>query len=53
MLEYKGYTIKKRKAMNNVEVYDALVNSNHALASNQSLAFIVARIDQEEEKAGK
>ena len=53
MLEYKGYTIRKRKAMNNVDVYEALVNSHHALASNQSLAVIVARIDEEEEKEGK
>jgi len=53
MLEYKGYTIRKRKAMNNVDVYEALVNSHHALVSNQSLAVIVARIDEEEEKAGK
>ncbi len=52
MIEYKGYTIEEGKGMNGEKIYKALRNLNHSIASNQSLAKIVAIIDEAEE-AGK
>lgn len=52
MIQYKGYTIAEGEGVNGVKIYRALVNQHHAIASNRSLAWIVARIDQEEEKEG-
>jgi hypothetical protein len=49
MITYKGYTIQERVTFEGIKVYEALVNRYHALASNQSLSWIVARIDQEED----
>lgn len=53
MIEYKGYLISEGKGSDGEEIYRALRNQYHAIASNESLAWIVARIDQEVEKEGK
>jgi hypothetical protein len=47
MITYKGFTIQERVTFDGVKVYDALRSKNHAIASLQSLAEIVARIDAE------
>jgi hypothetical protein len=47
MIIYKGFMIKERLTYEGVKVYDACRNHNHAIASLQSLAEIVARIDAE------
>jgi hypothetical protein len=48
MITYKGFTIQERLTFDGVKVYDALRNQYHAIASLQSLAEIVARIDEED-----
>ena len=53
MIQYKGYQITEGKGSDGEEIYRALRNQYHAIASNQSLAWIVARIEQEVEKEGK
>jgi hypothetical protein len=50
MITYKGYTIEEGKGVSGVKIYSALRNPNHAIASNQSLAKIVAIIDKAEEE---
>ena len=50
MIEYKGFMIRERVTFSGVKVYDALRNQNHAIASLQSLADIVERIDAETDK---
>jgi len=52
MLEYKGYTIEEGQGMYGVKIYKAMRNPHHSIASNQSLAWIVERIDREVEKEG-
>jgi len=52
MIEYKGYTIAEGVGVSGVKIYQALRNQHHSIASNQSLAKIVAIIDEAEE-AGK
>ena len=47
MITYKGFTIVESTSYQGVKIYEALRNKNHALASNQSLAKIVAIIDEE------
>jgi hypothetical protein len=47
MITYKGFTIQERVTFEGVKVYDALRNKNHAIASLQSLAEIVEKIDKE------
>jgi hypothetical protein len=50
MIEYKGYTIEEGRGVTGVKIYSALRNKSYAIASNQSLAVIVAIIDREEDK---
>ena len=50
MITYKGYTIAEGVGVSGVKIYSALRNPNHAIASNQSLAKIVAIIDKAEEE---
>ena len=49
MIQYKGYTIAEGEGVNGEKIYKALRNQHHSIASNQSLAKIVAIIDEEEE----
>ena len=49
MIQYKGYTIAEGEGVNGEKIYKALRNQHNSIASNQSLAKIVAIIDEEEE----
>jgi hypothetical protein len=53
MIEYKGYTIAEGEGVSGVKIYHALRNPSHSIASNQSLAKIVAIIDEAEEESNK
>jgi hypothetical protein len=50
MITYKGYTIAEGEGVSGVKIYHALRNPSHSIASNQSLAKIVAIIDKAEEE---
>ena len=50
MIEYKGYQIAEGKGSDGEKIYRALRNPYHAIASNESLARIVAIIDEKEGK---
>jgi len=50
MIQYKGYTIEEGEGVSGVKIYHALRNKYHSIASNESLAKIVAIIDKAEEE---